>query len=88
MLLLCTRKASDEAVSDAEGLRDAGAVYMAMSVLYAGARLRAMRARIPEKRGAGRRWMKVDGSAGMRTEMWESMVEHNIFTPAEEVGFR
>ena len=32
MLLLCTRKASDEAVSDAEGLRDAGAVYMAMSV--------------------------------------------------------
>ena len=73
MLLLCTRKASDEAVSDAEGLRDVGARVGLCGRCMQEAGLREERARTPERSGASRRRMGVNASAGGRTEMSESM---------------
>ena len=49
-LLLCTRKASDEAVSDAEGLRDVGARVGLCGRCMQEAGLREERARTPEPR--------------------------------------
>ena len=72
-LLLCTcgRRATKRS-SIEEGLRDAGA-GLGDECSKKAARLRAMWARAPEPSGAGLRWMKVNGSAGMRIQVSESM---------------
>ena len=72
-LLLCTRKPSDGAIIDRQGADGCQRRVGRRGRCMQEAGLREERARTPEPSGASRRRMEVDGSAGMRMEVSESM---------------